>query len=170
MGIYEQGSTFALGKIPVLREGKGVGIAASGIMVAEAMKAAKVLEERGISAAVLDCCCWKPLDEATLAQWAGVCGCVVTAENHNVVGGLGSAVASALTKTHPAPVEMVGVQDEVGEDVYKRQGPHRRWRPLSTGHRDIPASPAGKNRWPGSTFPETGWGRWKTGADMPVGP
>ena len=115
VGIYEQGSTFELGKIPVLREGKDVCIAASGIMVAEAMKAAKVLEERGISAAVLDCFCWKPLDEATLAHWAGVCGCVVTAENHNVVGGLGSAVASALTKTHPAPVEMVGVQDEFGE-------------------------------------------------------
>ena len=105
VGIYEQGSTFELGKIPVLREGKDVCIAASGIMVAEAMKAAKVLEERGISAAVLDCFCWKPLDEATLAHWAGVCGCVVTAENHNVVGGLGSAVASALTKTHPAPVD-----------------------------------------------------------------
>ncbi len=115
VGIYEQGSTFELGKIPVLREGKDVCIAASGIMVAEAMKAAKVLEERGISAAVLDCFCWKPLDEATLAHWAGVCGCVVTAENHNVVGGLGSAVASALAKTHPAPVEMVGVQDEFGE-------------------------------------------------------
>lgn len=115
VGIYEPGSTFELGKAPVLRDGADVCIASSGIMVSEALKAAAVLEEKGISAAVLDCFTWKPLDDAALANYAGKCGAIVTAENHNVVGGLGSAVASSVAKSHPVPVEMVGVQDEFGE-------------------------------------------------------
>lgn len=115
VGIYEKGSTFTLGKAPVLRQGKDVCIAASGIMVAEALKAANVLAEQGISASVVDCFTWKPLDDETLTQQAKTCGCLVTAENHNVMGGLGSAVASSLAKTCPVPLEMVGVQDEFGE-------------------------------------------------------
>ncbi len=115
VGIYEPGSTFALGKAPVLRDGADVCIAASGIMVSEALKAAKVLEEKGVSAAVMDCFTWKPLDDETLGAYAAKCGAIVTAENHNVVGGLGSAVAASLAKSHPVPVEMVGVQDEFGE-------------------------------------------------------
>lgn len=115
VGIYEPGSTFELGKAPVLRDGADVCIAASGIMVSEALKAAAVLEEKGISAAVLDCFTWKPLDDETLAAYAAKCGAIVTAENHNVVGGLGSAVAASVAKHHPVPVEMVGVQDEFGE-------------------------------------------------------
>lgn len=115
VGIYEEGSTFTLGKAPVLRDGTDVCIAASGIMVSEALKAAKVLEEQGISAAVIDCFTWKPLDDDTIGNYAQKCGAFVTAENHNVVGGLGSAVAASLAKSHPVPVEMVGVQDEFGE-------------------------------------------------------
>ena len=115
VGIYEEGSTFTLGKAPVLRDGTDVCIAASGIMVSEALKAAKVLEEQGISAAVIDCFTWKPLDGDTIGNYAQKCGAFVTAENHNVVGGLGSAVAASLAKSHPVPVEMVGVQDEFGE-------------------------------------------------------
>ena len=115
VGIYEEGSTFTLGKAPVLRDGTDVCIAASGIMVSEALKAAKVLEEQGISAAVIDCFTWKPLDGDTIGNYAQKCGAFVTAENHNVVGGLGSAVAASLVKSHPVPVEMVGVQDEFGE-------------------------------------------------------
>ena len=84
-------------------------------MVSEALKAAKVLEEQGISAAVIDCFTWKPLDGDTIGNYAQKCGAFVTAENHNVVGGLGSAVAASLAKSHPVPVEMVGVQDEFGE-------------------------------------------------------
>ena len=115
VGIYEEGSSFELGKIPVLRDGADVCIVASGIMVAEALKAAALLAEQGVSAAVLDCFTWKPLDGDTLEAYAAKCGAIVTAENHNVEGGLGSAVAGCLARRHPVPMEMVGVQDEFGE-------------------------------------------------------
>ena len=58
---------------------------------------------------------WKPLDGETLAEYAKKCGCIVTAENHNIIGGLGSAVANSVARTCPVPVEMVGVNDEFGE-------------------------------------------------------
>ena len=115
VGIYEKGSEFELGKAPVLKEGKDVCIIASGIMVAEALKAAEALEKEGISAAVLNAFTWKPLDNETIPAYAKQCGAVVTAENHNIVGGLGSAVAACLAQTCPTPVEMVGVHDEFGE-------------------------------------------------------
>ena len=104
-----------MGKIARLKEGTDVAIVASGIMVAEALKAAAALEEKGISAAVLNAFTWKPLDSETLAEYAEKCGCIVTAENHNIIGGLGSAVAGSLARTCPVPVEMVGVNDEFGE-------------------------------------------------------
>jgi transketolase len=115
VGVFEKGSDFEMGKAAVLKDGKDVCIVASGIMVAEALKAAASLEAQGISAAVLNTFCWKPMDAETLAAYSKKCGCFVTAENHNVVGGLGSAVASALSATVPAPVEMVGVHDEFGQ-------------------------------------------------------
>lgn len=124
VGVFEPGSKFELGKAAVLREGTDVCIAASGIMVAEALKAADKLAEQGISAAVLNTFTWKPLDEEGLAKYAAQCGCVVTAENHNIIGGLGSAVANSLARTCPVPVEMVGIQDqfgEVGTEAYLRQ-------------------------------------------------
>lgn len=115
VGVFEEGSKFQMGKIARLKEGADVAIVASGIMVAEALKAAAILEEKGISAAVLNAFTWKPLDAETLAEYAKKCGCMVTAENHNIIGGLGSAVAGSLARTCPVPVEMVGVNDEFGE-------------------------------------------------------
>lgn len=115
VSVFEEGSTFELGKFAELRDGADVAIVASGIMTAEALKAAAALEAEGIHAAVLNAFTWKPLDEETLAAYAKKCGCVVTAENHNILGGLGSAVANALARTNPVPVEMVGVNDEFGE-------------------------------------------------------
>ena len=120
VGVFEPRAKLEL----VLREGTDVCIAASGIMVAEALKAADKLAEQGISAAVLNTFTWKPLDEEGLAKYAAQCGCVVTAENHNIIGGLGSAVANSLARTCPVPVEMVGIQDqfgEVGTEAYLRQ-------------------------------------------------
>jgi len=114
-GVFEEGSKFELGKIAVLREGTDVCIAASGIMVAEALKAADALAAKGISAAVINPFTWKPMDHETLAKYAKQCGCMVTAENHNVVGGLGSAVAASLAQHQPVPVEMVGIYDQFGE-------------------------------------------------------
>ncbi len=114
-GVYEEGSEFELGKAPTLKEGKDVCIAASGIMVEEALKAAAILKKEGISAAVINTFTWKPIDEKAIAKYAEKCGCFVTAENHNVIGGLYTAVAGALAKTKPVPVEAVGVFDEFGE-------------------------------------------------------
>lgn len=114
-GVFEEGSRFELGKAAVLRDGTDVCIVASGIMVKEALAAAESLAGQGISAAVLNTFTWKPIDDAALAAYSAKCGCFVTAENHNVVGGLGSAVASSLAKSLPAPVETVGVQDRFGQ-------------------------------------------------------
>ena len=125
VGIFEEGSTFELGKMAKLKkDGEDCVIVASGILVAEAMKAAAILEDEGLHVSVLKAFTWKPLDHETLAEYAARCGCVVTAENHNIIGGLGSAVASSLVKTGPVPVEMVGVEDcfgEVGTEDFLRK-------------------------------------------------
>ena len=115
VGVFEEGSDFELGRIARLKEGADVAIVCSGILVGEALKAAAALEAQGVSAAVLNAFTWKPLDAETLAEYAAKCGCVVTAENHNITGGLGAAVAASLARTRPVPVEMVGVNDEFGE-------------------------------------------------------
>lgn len=124
MGIYEQGSTFEIGKGNMLRNGTDVTIIASGIMVAEALKAADMLAELGVSARVVDMFTWKPLDEELVARCAEDTGAIVTAENHNTVGGLGGAVAEAVVKSVPCPIEMIGSQDQfgqVGTEAYLRQ-------------------------------------------------
>ena len=115
VGVFEAGSQFQLGKLARLREGTDAAVVCSGIMVGEALKAAALLEGEGVQIAVLNAFTWKPMDDETLAEYARSCGCVVTAENHNILGGLGSAVANSLSRSCPVPVEMVGVEDEFGE-------------------------------------------------------
>ena len=115
VGVFEAGSQFQLGKLARLREGADAAVVCSGIMVGEALKAAALLEGEGIRIAVLNAFTWKPMDDETLAEYARSCGCVVTAENHNILGGLGSAVANSLSRSCPVPVEMVGVEDAFGE-------------------------------------------------------
>ncbi len=115
VGVFEEGSQFQLGRFARLREGTDAAVVCSGIMVGEALKAAALLEQEGIQIAVLNAFTWKPMDDETLAEYARSCGCVVTAENHNILGGLGSAVANSLSRSCPVPVEMVGVEDEFGE-------------------------------------------------------
>jgi transketolase len=115
VGIYEPGSKFEIGKGVTLRDGRDVTLFASGIMVAESLKAAEMLEKNGISARVVNLFTWKPADMELIVKCAEETGAAVTCENHNVVGGLGSAVAEILVKNRPIPVEMVGVQDEFGE-------------------------------------------------------
>lgn len=115
VGVFEEGSQFQLGKLARLREGTDAAVVCSGIMVGEALKAAALLEGEGVQIAVLNAFTWKPMDDETLAEYARSCGCVVTAENHNILGGLGSAVANSLSRSCPVPVEMVGVEDEFGE-------------------------------------------------------
>lgn len=114
-GIYEKGSSFEIGKGNVIREGKDVTIITAGIMVSEALKAAKTLAEEGIDARVVDMFTIKPIDRELVIKCAKETGAIVTAENHSVIGGIGSAVCEVLAEEYPAPVEMVGVRDMFGE-------------------------------------------------------
>ena len=86
-----------------------------GHLVPEAIRAASLLQEQGISAAVIDMHTIKPLDENLVLEYARKTGAIVTAENHQVSGGLGASVASFLAKTHPTRMAMVGIQDEFGQ-------------------------------------------------------
>lgn len=113
--VYEAETDFVVGKANLLKDGTDVTIIAMGYMVAEALKAAETLAAEGINARVLDMWCMKPLDEEAVLAAAKETGAIVTAENHNIKNGLGSAVASCLALNCPTPVEMVGVQDEFGE-------------------------------------------------------
>lgn len=113
--IYGDLSEFQFGKANVIREGSDVTIIAAGIMVAEAMKAAEILKEKGICVRVVDIFTIKPIDKDCIIKCAAETGAIVTAENHSVINGLGSAVADVLIKNKPCPMAMVGVQDEFGE-------------------------------------------------------
>ncbi len=113
--VYERGSQFTIGKAVHVREGSDATIIASGFCVAEAIRAAELLAQEGISVRILDMFTWKPLDREVILSAAAETGAIVTAENHNVINGLGAAVAEVLVREHPVPVEMVGVQDEFGE-------------------------------------------------------
>ena len=113
--VYERGSQFTIGKAVHVREGSDATIIASGFCVAEAIRAAALLAQEGISVRILDMFTWKPLDREEILSAAAETGAIVTAENHNVINGLGAAVAEVLVREHPVPVEMVGVQDEFGE-------------------------------------------------------
>jgi transketolase len=112
--IYEEGSTFEIGKGNVLRDGTDVTIVASGIMIKEALDAADILEEYKISAAVIDMWTIKPIDTDLLKTYNAKTKLVVTAENHNIIGGLGSAVLEALD-TEQTIVKRIGVQDRFGQ-------------------------------------------------------
>ncbi|MDV3292722.1 MAG: transketolase family protein [Nitrososphaerales archaeon] len=113
--VYANGFEYKLGRANVLREGDDVAIVACGIMVPEAMKAADSLKSRGISASVIDLHTVKPIDSETMIRFARRCGCVVTAEEHNIMGGMGSAVAEILVENAPVPMKRVGVMDTFGE-------------------------------------------------------
>jgi len=113
--IYAPGTEFEIGKGKTLKEGKDLTLIASGIMVAESLKAASMLEEKGISARVVNIFTIKPIDKELIVDSARETGAIVTCENHNVINGLGSAVAEVLAENSPVPLERVGVQDLFGE-------------------------------------------------------
>lgn len=114
--IYEEGSSFEIGKANLLRDGRDVTLIASGtVMLPQALKAAELLAEEGIEARVLDMFTIKPLDEQAVIDAAAQTGAIVTCENHNVFNGLGSAVADVLATRRYAPLEKIGVQDRFGE-------------------------------------------------------
>lgn len=113
--IYGEGSTFEIGKGNLLRDGSDVTLIACGIMVADCLQAAEALEKEGINAAVIDMFTVKPLDEELTVAYAKKTGAIVTAENHNVTGGLGSAVCETLSEKHPVPVERIGARERFGQ-------------------------------------------------------
>lgn len=113
--VHEEGAKHSLLKAEVMREGTDVTIVASGIMVETALKASEELAERGIKAEVICAHTYKPFDAETVCASARKTGRVVTAENHNVIGGLRSAVAEALCENCPVPLECVGVKEKFGE-------------------------------------------------------
>ena len=106
---------FRIGKGEVLTEGNDIAILATGLMTSEALKAAEILKEKGISARVINMCTIKPLDEELVLQAAAECGKIITCEEHSIVGGLGEAVCSLLSENNPAPVKRIGVKDVFGE-------------------------------------------------------
>ena len=108
------GYEFALGKAAMLRDGSDVTIAATGLMVQRAVAAADMLAGQGVSARVLDVHTIKPLDTEAIIAAARETGCIVTSEEHSVIGGLGSAVASVCAENCPVPVLRHGVNDEFG--------------------------------------------------------
>ncbi|MCL2083452.1 MAG: transketolase family protein [Oscillospiraceae bacterium] len=114
-GIYQEGTKFEIGRGMTLREGKDVTLIASGIMVAQALIAADLLQDQGLSARVVDLFTWKPADKDMIVSCAKETGAIVTCENHNIFGGLGSAVCEVLAQHTPVPVEMVGIHDEFGQ-------------------------------------------------------
>lgn len=105
---------FKLDKSSVLREGKDISIMASGLMVPRALEAADILAQKGVSAEVVNVTAIKPIDEETIIKSAQKCGKVVTAENSNIYGCVGSAIAECLAQHCPVPVRFVGVEDSYG--------------------------------------------------------
>lgn len=113
--LTTEDSPFEIGKAYVYRDGTDVALIGQGQMVHEALLAAAQLEEKGISARVINNPSIKPLDHETLSAAARDCGAVVTIEEHQMMGGMGSAIAELLVHEYPVPMEFVGVNDRFGE-------------------------------------------------------
>ena len=113
--ITEDKTPFEIGKAIKMREGKDVCIMACGSMVYESLMAAELLEKEGIKARVLNIHTIKPIDKQAIINAAKECGAIVTAEEHQIFGGFGSAVAEVVVANCPVPMEFVGVNDTFGE-------------------------------------------------------
>lgn len=113
--VYDDDVELQIGAAYVLREGTDVTIVANGVEIREALLAADMLAERGVSAEVIDAFSVKPLDAATIGASLAKTGCAVVAEEHSVHGGLGSAVCELACATCPVPVQLVGVRDRFGK-------------------------------------------------------
>jgi transketolase len=113
--LYGECFKFTLGKAHVLQTGADIAIMTTGPILAEAIKAATVLEKEGISSYLLDVHTIKPIDREAIVRAAKTTGAVVTCEDHNINGGLGSAVSEVLVEEYPVPMMRVGLQDTFGE-------------------------------------------------------
>jgi transketolase len=113
--LFDENYNFEVGKATPLKEGQDVTIIATGLMVGPALEAVELLAAEGISAALLNMGSIKPLDVAAVEAAAKATGAIVTAEEHSVIGGLGSAVAEVLAETCPVAMERIGVKDRFGQ-------------------------------------------------------
>ena len=113
--VYDENYKFELGKGKVLRKGKKVALIATGMMVQEALTAADILSKEEILVTVVDMPCIKPIDEDLIVNVAKEHELIITCEEHNVYGGLGSAVSEVTSKKNPVRMEMMGMQDTFGE-------------------------------------------------------
>ncbi len=113
--ITTENSPFEIGKAQVLMEGNDVTVVACGQLVYEALQSAKQLKEHNINVRVINCHTIKPLDKETILKAAEETGAIVTAEEHQVTGGLGGAVAELLSQNFPVPIKIIGVEDSFGE-------------------------------------------------------
>lgn len=122
--VHKEDYRYQMGKADLLKEGKDVSIICSGMMVSEALEAAEKLQKHGVDAEIINIHTIKPLDQEAIIKSAKKTGVVVTAENHNILGGLRSAVAEVLTENYPVKIYPVGVKDvkgEVGKLPYLRE-------------------------------------------------
>jgi transketolase len=113
--IFTKEEDFVIGKAQILNEGKDVTIFACGHLVWIAIEAARILEEKGISVELINIHTIKPLDTEAILKSIQKTGCAVTAEEHNVLGGLGDSIAQVAAKNHPIPIEYIGTKDTFGE-------------------------------------------------------
>ena len=114
--VYNAGESFELGKGKVLCEGSDITIIASGtVLVPAAVEAAAELEKEGVSAAVIDMHTIKPIDHDLILEYAKKTGCILTCENHQIVNGLGSAVAEVLAESRPTLMKRLGVNEQFGQ-------------------------------------------------------
>jgi len=125
--IFSKPEDFQIGKAQYFSEGTDISIFACGHMVWNAIQAGAILEEKGISVELINVHTIKPLDEAAVLRSIRKTGCVVTAEEHNVIGGLGDAIAQCAARNFPVPIEYVGTNDTFGEsgtpkDLLKKYG------------------------------------------------
>lgn len=125
--IHNSDNKFEIGKGEILREGKDAAIFATGILVHESLKAAEILENEGIRAYVVNIHTIKPLDNEMIIELAKKTNCVITAEDHNIIGGLGGAVAEVLSENYPCIMKRIGLQDKYAEsgkpdELYKKYG------------------------------------------------
>ena len=113
--IYPTDTQFQIGKGVQVKDGKDITLIATGMMLDPALKAAENLEKEGVSARVIDIHTIKPIDADIIIKAAKETGAIVTCEEHNILGGLGSAVAEVVVKNCPVPMELVGVKDTFGK-------------------------------------------------------
>lgn len=121
--VHSESQEFHIGKGITVRDGTDCTIAACGITVRMALESAESLQQDGISCRVLDMFSIKPIDNEILEKAARETGCIVTTEEHNIFGGLGSAVAESVSESYPVPIKRVGAQDMFGESARDNEIP-----------------------------------------------